>query len=196
MGRWVRRPPTTRWGAAPHPPRPHPHHPSELTQHVDTATPNHTPQSLHAASTPTADRAHRHQPTRRTQQHTALHPPSPPRHAHHTHHPTTPDTMTITRDSRAWRTLKKRVLTQARQTKPPCAACGLPINYQTRNPNADNAPSVDHIRPWRDHPNLRLDPANLRVIHQACNRAKGTTTHTPSLGNTSRQWGHTPTTNP
>ena len=97
--------------------------------------------------------------------------------------------MTITRNSATWRKLQRQFITSATQRNEPCALCGLPINYQAHNRNADNAPSVDHIRSWRDHPNLRTDPANLQIVHQSCNRSKGTTTGPLSLGNMSRQWG-------
>ena len=72
----------------------------------------------------------------------------------------------------------------------PCRICGQPIKWDAHDPNADDAPSVDHIRSWRDHPDLRLDPTNLATVHQACNRAKGARPQAlPSIGNQSRQWG-------
>lgn len=101
--------------------------------------------------------------------------------------------MSLTRDARAWRNLQQITITAAARRNAPCALCGLPINYRARNKNADDAASVDHIKPWRDHPNLRLDPANLQIVHQACNRAKGATSGPPSIGNTSRRWGQTST---
>ncbi|MCR2051807.1 HNH endonuclease [Actinomyces bowdenii] len=99
----------------------------------------------------------------------------------------------VTRDSRAWRNLQRSTIAAAARRNQRCALCGLTINYNARNRNADDAPSVDHIKPWRDHPNLRVDPANLQIVHQACNRAKGTTNGPPSISNTSRPWGQ-PTT--
>ncbi|WP_026048757.1 HNH endonuclease [Actinomyces timonensis] len=96
--------------------------------------------------------------------------------------------MTTRRDSRAWKTLRTRITNDAKQHNLPCAICGLPIHYGAR-PNQPNAPEVDHIKPWRDAPHLRLDPANLRITHSACNRSRGATTSTPDLGTTSQQWG-------
>ena len=97
--------------------------------------------------------------------------------------------MSITRDSAAWRNLQRATINTAARRNQPCALCGLAINYNARNRNADNAPSVDHIKPWRDHPNLRTDPTNLQIVHQSCNRAKGVTSGLPSISNQSRRWG-------
>ncbi|QHO91935.1 hypothetical protein CWT12_12310 [Actinomyces sp. 432] len=94
----------------------------------------------------------------------------------------------LRRDSRTWRRIAAQV--RARDQDKPCGICGQPINWNTRNPNAGDAPSVDHIKPWATHPELRLDPANLMVVHQDCNRAKGVKRAAlPSIGNQSRNWG-------
>ncbi|MDO4791851.1 MAG: HNH endonuclease [Buchananella hordeovulneris] len=96
------------------------------------------------------------------------------------------------RDSNSWRMLQRRVMAEARRLRPPCGLCGLPINYHTRNANAVDAPSVDHIKPWAAFPHLRDDPANVMVVHQGCNKAKGARLQVPSIGNTSRRWGAPP----
>lgn len=89
-----------------------------------------------------------------------------------------------------WRRVQKQFMRNARYNKLPCALCGQPINYTTRNPNDWDAPSVDHIKPWIYAPELRLDPANLQIAHQECNKIKGTGKQAmPSIGNQSRQWG-------
>lgn len=99
--------------------------------------------------------------------------------------------MTVTRrDSSAWRAVATQVRARWQANKQPCNICGQPINWDARDPNADDAPSVDHIKPWATHPELRLDPANCAVTHQACNRAKGAKRQAlPSIGNQSRRWG-------
>lgn len=96
----------------------------------------------------------------------------------------------LRRDSRAWRALAAQIRTRDRNAGRGCGICGQPINWGARDPRADDAPSVDHIKSWRDHPDLRLDPANLVTVHQACNRAKGMRPAAlPSIGNQSRRWG-------
>ena len=96
----------------------------------------------------------------------------------------------LRRDSRIWRTLAAQVRARDKAAGTPCRICGQPIKWDAHDPNADDAPSVDHIRSWRDHPDLRLDPTNLATVHQACNRAKGARPQAlPSIGNQSRQWG-------
>ena len=103
--------------------------------------------------------------------------------------------MPIQRDTPAWRKLRTTTINQARTNNTPCMICGQPINYQATDPNAPNAPSVDHIKHWANNPNSRLDPTNLRITHQACNRARGQH-DTPTLGNQSRRWGKPNTTPP
>nr|DAK24803.1 MAG TPA: HNH endonuclease [Caudoviricetes sp.] len=96
----------------------------------------------------------------------------------------------ISRDSRRLRNIYKRVKLQAQLSDAPCAICGQPIAWDARDPRADDAPSVDHVRPWSTHPELRADPANLRVTHNACNKARGARAAAlPSIGNASRRWG-------
>ncbi|WP_413228096.1 HNH endonuclease signature motif containing protein [Actinomyces faecalis] len=98
--------------------------------------------------------------------------------------------MVTRRDDRRWRRVAAQVRTRWRTQHLPCGICGQPIDWDARDPNSDDAPSVDHIKPWRDFPALRLDPANCRVTHQSCNRSKGTQAAAlPSIGNQSRAWG-------
>ena len=86
----------------------------------------------------------------------------------------------LRRDSRVWRTLAAQVRARDKAAGTPCRICGQPIKWDAH----------DHIRSWRDHPDLRLDPTNLATVHQACNRAKGARPQAlPSIGNQSRQWG-------
>lgn len=70
----------------------------------------------------------------------------------------------------------------------PCYICGQPINYQARDPNADDAFSLDHIKAWQHFPELRTDPANLASAHQLCNKSKGDRDLAPGLGQRSREW--------
>ena len=86
--------------------------------------------------------------------------------------------------------LRHQRIARARANNEPCSICGQPINYKTRNHNDFDAPTVDHVRSWRDHPDLRRDPGNLAVAHRACNTSKGVKPAAlPSHGNASRDWG-------
>lgn len=85
--------------------------------------------------------------------------------------------------------LRARVLNNARAQRSPCMICGQRIEYQTKDYNSPDAPTVDHILSWRDHPELRRDPGNLVVVHRACNTSKGAKARAlPAHGNASRDW--------
>ena len=94
------------------------------------------------------------------------------------------------REGSSWASdqLSKRLLKQARANNTPCYICGQKINYQTHY-NAPDAPTVDHIRSWRDHPELRLDPGNQAIAHRSCNTSKSVKARAlPASGNASRDW--------
>lgn len=97
----------------------------------------------------------------------------------------------VERDSHEWKRLRKQLLKQARANQTPCAICAMKVNYRTRDYNAPDAPTVDHIRSWRDHPELRRDLGNLQIAHRSCNTSKGVRTQDqtiPKIGNQSRNW--------
>jgi hypothetical protein len=55
----------------------------------------------------------------------------------------------------------------------PCRRCGQPIDYDAA-PEDSNAFNAGHIKSWRDHPELRDDPANLQPEHAGCGKAAHT----------------------
>jgi 5-methylcytosine-specific restriction endonuclease McrA len=63
----------------------------------------------------------------------------------------------------------------------PCWICGQPIDYRAANPDDDDAFSYDHVKPWRDYPELRYDPDNGRSAHQRCNKSRGLGQRAPAL---------------
>ncbi|WP_407641281.1 HNH endonuclease [Actinomyces bovis] len=69
----------------------------------------------------------------------------------------------------------------------PCARCGQPIDYAAP-PGDPRSFQVGHRLSWRDHPDERLDPANLQPEHELCNKQAGATDAGPSLGLMSRRW--------
>ena len=68
----------------------------------------------------------------------------------------------------------------------PCQRCGQRINYDAQ-PGEPDAFNAGHIKSWRDHPELREDPSNLRPEHESCNKSAGVR-ETLQFGTTSRVW--------
>jgi len=54
----------------------------------------------------------------------------------------------------------------------PCSWCGKPINYESENPNANDAFSADHIIPKSKGGGDML--SNLVPMHLGCNKKLGT----------------------
>ena len=91
---------------------------------------------------------------------------------------------TAGRSGKRWAALREQI----KATHPACYWCGQAINYQAVYP-ADDSFTVDHIKPWSTHPELREDPSNLKASHAKCNKVKGATDSLHlSLGNTSEKW--------
>lgn len=71
----------------------------------------------------------------------------------------------------------------------PCYICGQPIDYAAVNRTDPNALTIDHIKSWRDNPELRADIGNLAPTHRSCNASKGVKDQAlPAHGNASRDW--------
>lgn len=87
------------------------------------------------------------------------------------------------RSGRPW----KRLVAEVRARGDKCGICGQTIDYNL--PRTDpKSFTVDHIRSWSGHPELRTDPGNLRAAHRDCNSSKGAGADLPSLGLRSRNW--------
>jgi 5-methylcytosine-specific restriction endonuclease McrA len=87
------------------------------------------------------------------------------------------------RSGSKWRALREN----QKAKKLPCFHDGQPIDYDAKWPDP-NSFSVDHLKSWRDHPDLREDPANLVSAHLRCNQSKGAGDIKPGLGNRSEDW--------
>jgi len=74
--------------------------------------------------------------------------------------------------SRAW----KRITTAQRSKRLACYICGQPINYDLQWPDPGSF-SADHVKPYVNHPALRLDPGNVVSAHLRCNQTKGANEH-------------------
>jgi 5-methylcytosine-specific restriction endonuclease McrA len=62
----------------------------------------------------------------------------------------------------SWRLARQRAILRDRMHRRPCELCHLPIY-------PGQPVAVDHIRPVRERPDLRLMLENLRTVHASCN---------------------------
>ena len=92
------------------------------------------------------------------------------------------------RDGRPWRTLASRFERECREAGEACWICGQPIDYEADATVHPDAFQPDHYYPVSTHPELALDPANLRASHRSCNVARGDGPPPLGLGRTSRSW--------
>lgn len=91
---------------------------------------------------------------------------------------------TAGRKGSRWRALSAEV----RARRDPCYICRQPIDYDLEDRNHPDGFTVDHLKPWAHHPELRTDPGNLVAAHRRCNSSKGDREVTHGLGMQSRQW--------
>jgi hypothetical protein len=70
----------------------------------------------------------------------------------------------------------------------PCRRCGQKIDYHAPPGNPDSF-NAGHIKDWKRHPELRVDPANLQPEHENCNKAAHQRDGRETMqGVTSRSW--------
>ncbi len=69
--------------------------------------------------------------------------------------------------SHQWRKLRDRVLAE----ESVCWLCGLPIRFDAP-PCSTYSPSVDHIIPRDERPDLTYDRDNCRAAHFGCNSGR------------------------
>lgn len=89
---------------------------------------------------------------------------------------------TAGRSSRRFRALSAELRRQRR----PCCICRQPIDYTLEHPDRASF-SVQHIKSWKDYPELREDPTNLDAAHLSCN-SSGKDGTGSGLGTPSRRW--------
>lgn len=82
---------------------------------------------------------------------------------------------------------QKRLAANLKAQRRDCWLCSLPIDYDLP-PDDDMAFSVDHVKPWSTHPELREDPGNLAAAHARCNKQRGNKPPPLGLGLLSRTW--------
>lgn len=81
----------------------------------------------------------------------------------------------------------ERIKAELRSARGPCYLCGQPIDYTQSYPHPESF-TVDHVKSWINHPELRDDPANCRAAHARCNAVKGKGDAPVSLGVRSEDW--------
>lgn len=87
------------------------------------------------------------------------------------------------RRGKRWERLKANLRMQRR----PCCICHQPIDYTLEWPDPGSF-STQHIKDWKNHPELREDPGNLDAAHLDCNSSEGTNGPKPEIGATSEAW--------
>lgn len=103
----------------------------------------------------------------------------------------------VQRDDPRYRALVRRFRRESEQAGSPCWLCKQPIDYTLKHrpgrPIPDGAFEADHYKTWSDHPDLRMDPGNLRASHHGCNRRRSNKPADEArvvlaLGEPSRDW--------
>lgn len=84
----------------------------------------------------------------------------------------------VGRHDQQWLTLKIQFRFECRTVNAPCHLCVLrgdiesaQIDYSAP-PGDPNAFTVDHVKPWKTHPHLRVLRSNLRAAHSRCNKQR------------------------
>ena len=96
--------------------------------------------------------------------------------------------MANSRSSR-WKYVRRQCWERDRKNHAVCGICGQPIDYSIPPSSTDASWEPDHIRTFKDCPELELDPNNVRASHRKCNRNRGAVGHLDNgLGRRTRIW--------
>lgn len=87
----------------------------------------------------------------------------------------------------AGKKLKAWYTEKCREQNLPCWLCGQKIKYDDP-PQTRDAFEPDHFHPRKTHPELAIDPSNLRPAHSSCNRSRGAGQPFAGVGRTSEDW--------
>lgn len=94
-------------------------------------------------------------------------------------------------NSPAARRLRLQLFRRDKEANAPCVWCGEPIDYSlgpyTRGGDT-MAWSPEHMMPRSTHPQLALEPSNIKAAHFRCNAQRGTKAGMNELGNRTRAW--------
>ena len=95
---------------------------------------------------------------------------------------------------RRFRKIRKEMRADGEAADAPCWLCGMSIRWDLpyRDPDTneinDEAWAPDHLFPRSTHPDLALDPANLRHSHALCNIVRSNQAPERKIKKPSRRW--------
>lgn len=87
----------------------------------------------------------------------------------------------------AYRVKREAFITDCRIAKRPCALCGEEMDYRLKEPHP-YSPTLDHIKPVQDYPELIMEISNWQISHRDCNVRKGSDEPALDLGVPSELW--------
>ena len=96
--------------------------------------------------------------------------------------------MADVRSGRTWHLMSQAFRKKCQNADERCWMCGQAIDYTADSTAHPDAFQPDHFYPTSTHPELALDPGNLRPSHRACNIARGDGPPPLGLGRSSRIW--------
>ena len=91
-----------------------------------------------------------------------------------------------------WRTVRRQCFERDMAANAPCWICGGAINYAVKD--GPDSWQPDHVLEADAHPEMVLDPTNIRASHARCNNRRGQAykaakKHAEDLGEPSEDWG-------
>jgi len=91
-----------------------------------------------------------------------------------------------------WRQVRRQCLERDMAAQAPCWICGRPIDYAVKD--GPDSWQPDHVLEADAHPELVLDPTNIRASHARCNNLRGKEYQARKkrmhdLGEPSEDWG-------
>lgn len=91
------------------------------------------------------------------------------------------------RQTSAWRNIRKIAWDRDRKNNAICHICGQPIDYSLAPSSCEEAWEPDHVIPFSKRPDLELDLNNIMASHRKCNRSR-CAKDIVELGQQSRIW--------
>lgn len=93
------------------------------------------------------------------------------------------------RRGRRWDRIRAETRLLHQSQRRSCCLCGQTIDYTLRYPDKRSW-SLQHVKDWLNHPELREDPSNFDAAHLDCNSSDGARTQGTwsGLGSTSEDW--------
>jgi len=96
--------------------------------------------------------------------------------------------MQRSKNTSRWQRVRRLAWDRDRKARAVCHICGEPIDYSLKPSSSPMAWEPDHLKPYKQAPELELDLANIAASHRRCNRQRGNGSHDNDLGMRSRIW--------